>query len=232
MRRKILVCITFSSGNGKNVFQIYAMKFFTSLLLLSAMVTAHAQDLKPLDYASLYAKHKITSRECVELRYAGNTVSDTIKYGDAEFDAAGRMIRYTEYFSRGRKMAEYIYEYDATGKMVRNTVSLVFNDWTPLEMILTHDDKGRVIARELPEALPNFWRKETYSYKDGVLIRSEQWFDVNDELKPLTHHDYPASLKPADNSLTYIHDQKGLLILHQFYGKTGGMDKALSYTYR
>jgi len=168
----------------------------------------------------------------MEIRYAGNTEVEAVQMGNAEFDTYGKMTRYTENFAKGKKMAEYVYEYDDHGKLVRNTVSLVFNDWTPVEFLLSFDAGGKLICRELAEALPNFWQKETYVYNAlGVLIKSEQWYSHNGTLEAMGHREYPPSIAPKENSLTYIHDAKGLLMLHQFYGKSGTVEKAMKYEY-
>ena len=203
----------------------------TISLILGFTISQSAQDIKPLDYAPLFRKEHVKTRICKEVKYQGNVAKDSVMVGIAQFDVQGRMTHYTEFFAGGRKMAEHDFIYDETGKMIRSTVSLVFNDWATLEFELKHDAKGRVISRELKESVANFWQKETYSYSGNVLIKSEQWYDVNGGLVPQTHKDYPTSLEARENSLTYLYNQRGLLVLHQLFNKSGKVERALAYSY-
>src|SRR5690606_11346669 len=120
------------------------MRFFTTVLISMIAVSLYGQDIKLLDYASNYASKKVTARKSYEIKYRGG-ITDTTITGEARIDENGRMIHYTEYFARGRKMAEYAYEYDADGRVTRNTVQLVFNGWEPVDFILSYDNKGRLI---------------------------------------------------------------------------------------
>jgi hypothetical protein len=199
--------------------------------ILAFAAAAQSQDLKPLDYAKLYARNKVSIRVCKEVKYEMNKAVDSTMVGIAMFDKNGRMIQYTEFFAGGKKMAEYEYYYDESGKMVKSTVSLIFNNWVPLEFSLKYDSKGRVVARELREQVANYWKKETYTYANDVMIKSEQFYDVNGGLVALTHKDYSPNLEVSDNSLTYIVNEKGLIILHQNMNNRGKVDKALVYEY-
>jgi hypothetical protein len=207
------------------------LRAFTFIILICSTVGACAQDLKPNDFAAVFAKNHISKRICKEIKFENNKAIDSVMIGEAHFDAQGRMIHYTEFFARGRKMAEYNYTYDATGKMIAASVALVFNDWKPLDFILTHDAKGRVVSRELKESVANFWKKESFTYSGSILVKSEQWYEVNGGLIPNTYKDYPPTLEPRENSLTYIHDTRGLLIMHQLFNRTGRAEKALVYSY-
>ncbi len=204
---------------------------FASAIAISSMQAAHAQDLKALDYAKLYARNNVSTRVCKEVKYKMKQAVDSTMVGIANFDKNGRMIHYTEFFAGGKKMAEYEYKYDDSGKMIKSTVSLVFNNWVPLDFILKYDQKGRVVSRELNEQVANFWKKETYTYTSEVLLKSEQWYDINGGLVVLTHKDYPPHIEVSDNSLTYIVNERGLIILHQFISGRGEVDKALCYEY-
>jgi hypothetical protein len=206
------------------------------ILLLASIAlwgasAALSQDLKPLDYAKLYARNHVTTRVCKEVKYKMKQAVDSTMLGIANFDKNGRMIHYTEFFAGGKKMAEYEYKYDDAGKMIKASVSLVFNNWVPLDFELKYDHKGRVVSRELREQVANFWKKETYTYTSEVLLKSEQWYDINGGLVALTHKDYPPHIEVSDNSLTYIVNEKGLIILHQFISGRGQVDRALSYEY-
>jgi hypothetical protein len=209
------------------------MRYSLTLVLLIVFSRGlSAQDMKLLDYAPLYQKLKVKGRNCSELRYKGDKVSSTLQLGQAEFDTQGKLVKYTEFFAGGKKMAEYIYTYNAKGKLEKNTVALVFNNWEVVDLNLSFDAKGKLISRELPLTVSNFWQKETFTYSpQGVMIKSEQWYMNGGKLVPQTKQDYPASLTSKENSLSLIHDEKGLLIIKQFFGAGGKVDKSWKYEY-
>ncbi|MFM9985152.1 MAG: hypothetical protein ACKVOK_07965 [Flavobacteriales bacterium] len=204
---------------------------FTLSIILAIGTLAMAQDIKPLDYAPLFQREHVKKRICKEVKYQGNKAVDSTMIGIAEFDKQGRMVHYTEFFAGGRKMAEHFFRYDETGKMTGSSVSLVFNSWATLDFELKYDAKGRVISRELKEPMANFWQKETYTYSGIVLLKSEQWYDVNGGLVSQTHKDYPPTLDTHENSLTYIYNERGLLMMHQLFNKSGRSERALVYSY-
>ncbi len=207
------------------------MKFLYFAVLLLTYQIISAQDIKPLDYASFYQKHKVKTRECYEVKYKGNHASDSVHLGSEVFNASGLLIGYTEYYAKGQKMAEYHYEYDAKNKLVSSSIQLVFNDWKEIDFKLTFDAKGKLIRRELPESIPSFWTAESYIYNtSGILVKSEQWYTVDGKLQSMSHKDYPSSLAPKENSLSYIYDAKGMLILHQIY-QNGKVSTAYKYDY-
>lgn len=207
------------------------MKFFTTSLFAILTLSALSQDIKPLDYSAAYMKNHIRTRDCYELKYKGSLVIDSVHIGKEEFNEKGLLVRYTENYSRGKKMAEYHYSYDERGKLITSTVNLVFNDWKPMTFKLSFDQAGRVISRELPEAIPSFWVKETYTYnKSGILIKSEQWYLIDGVLKSMTTQEYPATTVPSDNSLTYIYDNRGLIIMHNKH-VNGKVTSAKKYHY-
>lgn len=206
------------------------MRIISALLLSSIGLYSWGQDIKNLDYAVLFQKHKITTRECKEITYG--LKADSLKIGDAKFDANGRIIAYTEYFAGGRELARYTYSYDASGKMIASSVAHKFNDFIPVEFILTYDTNNRITSRELKEPIRNYWKKETFTYNaTGILVRAEKWYEQGEQLVPMEKEEYPASLKPSSTSLVYLHDPRGLMILHQFFSTTGKVEKALSYRY-
>lgn len=206
---------------------IYVFLFF----LIASVIQSAAQDIKLMDYASQYAKLRVSERKSIEVRYNEKGQDSSIT-GFAIFNEQGLPIQYTEYFARGRKMAEYYFEYDNNRKLSRHYVKTVFNDWEPLEFKVTFDKQGRISSRELPEQISNFWKRETFSYSNtGTLIKSEHWVEQNGKLIAADSLDYPPHLKVEENSLTYIADQNGLLILHQLYNSKGKVDRCRKYEY-
>jgi len=204
--------------------------FFTLVIVFGLSLIAQAQDIKLLDFAPQYTKLKVVERKTTEIKtYKG--APDTTVCGIAKFDAKGRIIHYTEYFARGRKMAEYFYNYDATGKLISNTVQTTFNDWQPIELQLTFDSKGRLSSRELPESISNFWKTEVFHYTNsGVLIKNEKWHEMNGALSLMETKDYPQTITAHENSLTYIYNPQGLLMIHQLYNN-GKVDRSWHHEY-
>lgn len=207
-------------------------RLFGAAAVCILAISTQAQDIKPLDYAGKYKQQQIRERHTYEVKYQGNKAVDSVLLGTAFLDENGRMTKYIEYFMKGRKMAEYDYQYDESGKIIANTVKLAFNQWQTLQFELKYDAKGKLIERSLPEPVANFWQKETYSYTSaGVLIKSEQWYSQNGNLLALSNKEYPTSIQPSETSLTYIHDQNGLMMVHQFYSLNGSADKAHVFKY-
>jgi len=190
-----------------------------------------AQDIKLMDYAPQYAKNQVSERKAFEIKNS-NGKQDTCIQGLALINEKGFPTLYTEYFARGRRMAEYSFEYDETGKLIRHSVMTTFNDWQPMDFKLTFDTKGRLISRELPESISSFWKKETFHYNNsGVMIKNEHWYEKDGSLMIMDTKDYPPSLVVEESSLTYINNPKGLLMLHQWYNSSGKVDKCWKYEY-
>lgn len=212
------------------------MRSFYFTLFLSLFIFAqsnlHAQDLKASDYAALFAKNKITERTWHEVKFAGSAVKDSLIKGNEKFDANGRLIESTEYFAGGKVLAVQKFTYDAKGKMTGCTIEHAFNEMKPVEVKLTYDAKGRVIERVLTEELRNYWTKETTTYNSaGIIVKTQQWFNQNGTLQPLNNKEYPANISAANNSLTYLHDQRSLPVAHQFYNANGKLERAWRYKY-
>ncbi|MCC6600158.1 MAG: hypothetical protein IT223_05740 [Crocinitomicaceae bacterium] len=176
-------------------------------------------------------KNHVKLRVCREIKYNIKS-NDTTRFGEEVFDQFGRITTYTEYFAGGKVFAIYEYIYGEKNKVEKNIVKHIFNDFQPVEFILAYDAAGRLISRTLPNPIRNFWVKESFTYtKNGVLVKAEQWYSVEDTLKVLYSKEYPLSLRPIENSLVYLYDQKGLLVLHQFYSRAGKLDRCRSFEY-
>lgn len=213
------------------------MKFFLCIHLLLCSVFYHvisiqAQDIKSLDYKNLFQKNKVTTRTCYEVKYSGNAATDSLLKSKELYDTQGRLTSMLEYYAGGKLLAEHHFEYDAQGKIIRCTISHAFNEMKPIEMALKYDAKGRLVERTLPEAVRNYWQKETFLYHaNGTLAKTQQWYQQNGALVALSTKEYPASIAPKDNSLTLLFDQKSLPIVHNFYSATGKMERAWRYVY-
>lgn len=213
------------------------MKFFLffhfqlwALILL--VLPVQSQDIKSLDYKNVFQKNRVNTRTCYEVKYTGNAATDSLLKSKEVYDIQGRLTSILEYYAGGKLLAEHHFEYDAQGKIVRCTVSHAFNEMKPAELTLKHDPKGRLVERTLPEAVRNYWQKETFLYHaNGTLAKTQQWYLQNGTLAVLSTKEYPASIAPKDNSLTLLFDQKSLPIVHNFYSASGKMERAWRYVY-
>jgi len=203
-----------------------------SLVLATALsIPSNAQDLKPLDHAPVYRKQGISKRICREVKL-NKTPHDTTMVGMAYFNHEGFMTEYHEYFAGGRLYAIYEYGYDEKGKLSSALVKHAFNQMEPIEFDIEYNNTGKVISLTLRESIRNFWRKQSFTYTDkGVMIRSEQWFDRDGTLTSLNRKEYPGYLGPSDNSLNHLFDQRGLQIVHQFYGTNGIVERMWLFSY-
>lgn len=207
------------------------MKSLPTSIFLLLVSFIRAQDIKPLDYCHTYAKAHVNSRTCYEVKFQGNKAIDSLKTSVEEFNKEGKLIRFTEFTRTGKKIAEHEYSYDTHGKLTASSIRHLYNDWIQVDFKLTFNEKGKLVTRELTLPIQGCWQKETYSYhSNGILAKSEQWYEVGGSLKPMMHKDYESSIERVENSLTYIYDAKGLLIIEQYY--SGGIsDKARVYDY-
>ena len=206
-----------------------------SLLLLFIVffsTIAHSQCVKSLDFSKDYKKNKVSSRKCTEYIYNGYSITDSIVISEANFDAEGRIVKYTEFFARGRKLNEQTFEYNEAGQMTKSFVSHVFNDWQPVEMILEFDSSGKLISRTCPVEIRNFWMKEVYHYNaKGKQIKCDQLKQGAQTLEMKSSQEFAPTLHSGENTPMDIHDPNGLLSIHQFYNSSGTVDRVWKYVY-
>jgi hypothetical protein len=193
-------------------------------------IGGQSQDIKSLEYAKHFQKHKVQSKKCSEIRFQGNVPQDTLVVSLEEFDRSGRISRYIEYDRKSLPIAEYHFEYDANGK-ISMTVSHRYSDWQEIELIPEFDVKKRLISRT-PQLKPSgFWEKETFNYDNaGRLLSRDQWYMVNGECIPVMNRSFPETIEKNECSMSYIFDQNDLLIIEQLY-RGGVSDKSRNYTY-
>jgi uncharacterized lipoprotein NlpE involved in copper resistance len=210
-------------------FKIDNILIFAFLFFITGL---QAQDIKPLDYQGTFKKLKITSCTITEVKMK-NKVSDTIVVGKYTLNAAGQMTTYTEFNPIGRLVATHFFQYDAKGKITQCDIELADEPGVRHNCQLTHDAKGRLTSRTLPSAPNQYWYKEVYTYNAaGVLIKSVQHHKNNDQEITL-NSTYPEVASPKENhNLNFIFDQRGLLLMRQFYNAQNKVQKSHHYQYK
>jgi hypothetical protein len=202
------------------------------ILSLLIVVSAYSQDLKSLDFAPLYKTNKIKTRTCHSIQYRNNTPADTVIFGIEKFDSNGRLIYYEEFYAKGRTKARYHYAYDVKGNMTSSIVEHFSVDFRPTSIINSYDPNGKIIERKPEQILQNFWVAEKYTYNSsGVLIKTEQVYESNGKAAGSTQNSYLPHLKVPDDSITYIFDKKGLLLLYRTFDNSGNVINTKAYSY-
>lgn len=206
------------------------MKIFTfTTCFILAAASAMAQDVKHIDYQPAYEKNKIKAVNSLEVRFKGNQAVDTIPKGTAEMDEKGRMVKFTEYFAKGRKNAVYTYHYGPDGHLDASEVACRTMDFKPVAFMMEFDNKGRMISRIPTEPIPGFWEREVFIYsQSGSLVRAEQHYPNGQ----MTFSEYPANVVPKENSMSWMYDQKGLVQSHQIFNKSGVSDRMIVFKYQ
>jgi hypothetical protein len=194
--------------------------------------TVLAQDIKSLDYVALYKKSKIKSFTIDQVRYQHQKAVDTSIVGIGQINEQGLLTTYKEYNGANKWSCTHYYSYDVKGKI--NTSEIEFAEQPGQKYLCTleYHPNGKLKSRSIaPEGI-HFWFKESYEYnKAGVMIKSTQHYHNNgNAVEQVTS--YPEIISPKENSLNYIYDQRGLLILRQFYNAQSVVFKAHIYRYQ
>lgn len=202
---------------------------FTLLSVFPLLISA--QSIKSLDYSSDYKKNGVSLRYCIEVKFEG-TEADSIPINKTEFDANGRIIQYTEYFAGGRKLSVQNFSYNSEGKLITSCVSHAFNNWESVELIHIYDAKGKLLRRECPIEIRNFWKTEKYTYDSSSKIKEVVWSRENDgRLEEYKMETYSAAVHSGENTPNYIHDANGLLIIHRIMDNSGVSQRQRVYRY-
>jgi hypothetical protein len=208
-------------------------KYFTlaalcTILFANATHSA-AQDLKYLDQQNALAESKVRGSNTIEIRYSGNTATDTIPKGQAEFDHNGRITQYTEFFARGKKAAVFQYMYDGNGHLASASVSHRHEEFKPVPFLMEFDEKGRIITRWPARPIQDFWVKEIFTYApNGVMVKATQIYATGDR----TFQEYPATMMPKENAYSFLYDQYGLLQTQLTLNKQGKVESVVRYKYQ
>lgn len=202
-------------------------------MVMPVNVCVRAQDIKPLDYRSTFKKLKITQCTITQVKAKGNAKADSVVIGIYTLNATGQMITYEEYAPMGQRAATHFFQYDTKGKMTQCEIELADEPGVRHMCQLSFDTKGRLISRTLPTVPQQYWHKEAYQYNAaGVMTKSTQYYKNYDQ-DIVFQNNYPEVASPKENhSLNYIFDQRGLLVLRQFYNEQNKVQKSYVYQYK
>jgi hypothetical protein len=195
----------------------YVMRLF-SLVIFSVLLSTstNAQTIKLNDFRSDFSKNHIKSRTCYQVTYQNFQPVDSIIMNESLFDESGRIIQYTHFFARGKKLYTINYNYDEKGQLARCILNHAFSDVNPVDLIIEKDEKGKVLSLVCPSEIRNFWTKEEFAYNEkGRMVASAQFSKQNGEWVPREKQEYSPTIHSGENTPTFIHDSRGLLILHQ-----------------
>jgi YD repeat-containing protein len=205
---------------------------FLSLLLLGVLTGLRSQDLKPLDYQNQFKKQKITSCTITQVRQKNNA-KDSVVIGRFVLNASGQMISSIEYSPLGKPIATQFFSYDSKGKLMQCEIEFAEEIGVRHAFHLEYDAKGKVIRRTLPTEHQHYWYKEEYTYNAaGVMTKSVQHYK-NQGQDVAIAQSYPEVASPKENhSLNFMFDQRGLLVLRQFYNEQNKILKSHIYEYK
>lgn len=188
-----------------------------------------AQALKMNEFAALIKKNQINERLSFE-----TTATDSIYLEHLIFGADGRVTEQVGYFAGKRKLFIQHFEYDAQGKIIASSVEHAMNGWQVVPLNHTVNSSGQLISRECPEEIKNFWAKEAYQYDEkGKLIACERFAREGEEYVFVEKETYSYQFYSGENTPSYIHDEKGLLVMQQIKSAaTRGNGAMKRYIYR
>jgi hypothetical protein len=190
-----------------------------------------AQDIKSLDYAALYKKSKIKSVTIDQVRFQHQKAVDTSMVGIGQINDQGLLTTYKEYNGANKWSCTHYYGYDVKGKIIRSEIEFAEQPGHKHLCTLEYHPNGKLKSRNISPDGIHFWFKESYEYnKVGVMIKSTQHYHNNgNAVEQVTN--YPEIISPKENSLNYIYDQRGLLILRQFYNAQSVVFKSHIFHY-
>ncbi len=208
------------------------MKHFASFILFSIFSSfAISQSIKSLDYARDYAKSGVHVRHCFEVKFSDDDI-DSIPLSTSRFDAQGRIIEHTDFFAGGRKLCTQTFHYGSNGTLERSSVSHAFNNWEIIDLMHIYDSKGKLIRRECPIEIRNFWKVEKYVYDSSSKIKEVIWSrDKEGILEDYKMETYSSAIHGGENTPNYVHDTNGLLLIHRIMDDSGVAQRQKVYLY-
>lgn len=203
--------------------------FFFLIILISFQNSAMAQALKMNEFAALIQKHHVSERLSFE-----TTATDSIYLEQLIFREDGLVSQQIGYFAGKRKLFKQHFEYDPQGKLVSSSVEHAMNGWEVVPINHTFNALGQLVRRECPQEIKNFWAKEEYIYDEkGKLIACERYGREGEEYLFLEKESYSYQFYSGENTPSYIHDEKGLLVMQQIKSAaTRGNGASKRYLYR
>lgn len=204
---------------------------FTSFLVYFAL-SASSQGLQLNSYASDFKKNQVHSRFCKEVSI-GQGIVDSVYISKGEFNEDGLMIKYTAFFAGKRRLYEERFEYSMSKWPSKSYVSHAFHQWEEVELQHIYDEKGMLVSRICPIEIRNFWIKEEYFFDpSGRMIKCVRHRNQDGAYHSQEIEEYSATIHSGENTPTYIHDHRGLLVNQQIHNGNGSSKSFLFFEYQ
>ncbi|MCH2199516.1 MAG: hypothetical protein MK081_12115 [Flavobacteriales bacterium] len=204
---------------------------FYGAFLFSGSLLAQEQGFAYLNWADLHANAGIRSVTEEQIFYKNDVPVDTCLVSRAELDGEGRPVIFENYFACGRLFSREEITYTSDSTLI--TYACVPTRWETSRLEVTQDDQGRIKTRTFNGA--QAWKDEFVYADDGNIVkairyqkRGEQWQPI--EIKKFLNKREDKEHR-AENNLTYIHDQQGLLLIHNVYSNSGQLTMVRKYSY-
>lgn len=208
------------------------MKLLIFSFLAFLHLTAFSQGMQLNSYASDFKKNHIQSRFCKEVRLS-NDVVDSIYISKGEFNEEGLITKFTAFFAGKRRLYEERFVYASSKWPSKSYVSHAFHQWEELELQHIYNEKGLLVARICPVEIRNFWAKEEYIYDaSGRMIKCVRYHHQDGAYHSQVSEEYSATIHSGENTPTYVHDHRGLLVNQQIHGGDGTSKCFLFFEYQ
>ncbi len=209
------------------------MKLCLTLFVFLFCLKSNSQSLQLNSYSSDFKKNQISSRFCKEVSIRPDGSVDSVYISLGDFNSSGQLMKFTSYFAGKRKLYEERYEYNVGPWPSKSFVSHAFNQWEEVELLHSYNDKGQLIARICPNEIRNFWSKEEYFYdENGRMTKCVRYRNEEGAYQSQEIEEYSTTIHSGENTPTYIHDHRGLLINQQLHGSNGKSKSFLFFEYR
>lgn len=209
------------------------MKFKLTLFVFLFCLNSYSQSLQLNSYSSDFKKNQISSRFCKEVTLRPDGSSDSVYISLGNFNSNGQLVKFTSYFAGKRKLYEERYEYNQGQWPSKSYVFHAFNQWEEIELEHVYNDKGQLTARVCPIEIRNFWVREEYFYDaSGRMLKCIRFRNEEGAYQSQEVEEYSSTIHSGENTPTYIHDHRGLLINQQLHGSNGKSKSFLSFDYR
>jgi hypothetical protein len=209
---------------------------FLSFLMWLCLPSMNAQDLKQMDYQTLYTTSGVKQQKVYHINFENDVAVDTVIVQDWTFNKMGQPESVVNYFTEGKQHSIQNFCYNSLGTLTCNTMTLVSNSNHEMALHMLVDENGKVYQRELPDWTVQNWHREDLSYHDdGSIKMIEQWQRVDDTWRLFDRQEFPNmqadSEQRASNNLTRVYDQQGLPLIQNEYADNGDLKRTKLYTY-
>ncbi len=209
------------------------MKLNLTLIVIFFCLKSFSQSLQLNSYASDFKKNQIGSRFCKEVTIRPDGSNDSIYISLGDFNSSGQLVKFTSYCAGKRKLYEERYEYNNGTWPSKSYVMHAFNQWEQVELEHIYNDRGQLVARVCPIEIRNFWTKEEYYYdSNGRMAKCIRFRNEDGAYQSQEIEEYSSTIHSGENTPTYIHDHRGLLINQQLHGSNGKSKSYLFFEYR